>query len=164
MDPAEVMTETRDSYLKLNFPYLENLDCQQAVADILRIEPLADAGTVEGLLTFPDWRGRLVGHVLAVRKGARQFVPAMLDSLADPRGLAIVPTCAALLLGLADEMPDRWMTRLAAIDRSPFDGEVGWSLDKLTFRLGWSPTDPGEYSPNEGKDFDLHLALFRSVA
>jgi len=163
MNPAELMTAIGDSYLWLNIPDIEDSECRQKVENVIRVERLADAKTVEKLLTFEDWRERMVGHVLAIRKGPRQFVSAMLDSLAAPRGLAIVPTCAALVSGLADDEPNEWMPRLLALDRSPFEGDIGWSLDKMTFHLGWSVEDPGGYSPNDGKNFDLHLALFRWV-
>ncbi len=163
MNPDELMTEIGGSYLWLNIPDIEDSECRQEVENILCVERLATARTVAELLTFTDWRERLVGHVLAVRKGPRQFASAMLDSLADPRGYAIVPTCAALVLALADDEPDQWMRRCVAVDRSPFDGDVGWSLDKMAFHLGWSTKDPGGHSPNDGKDFYVHLALFRWV-
>ena len=161
MSPAELMTELGDSYLWLNIPDIVDPECRQKVENILDAEPLTDSATVEELLTFEDWRERVVGHVLAVRKGPRQFASAMLGSLAAPCGLATVPTCAALVLALADDNPDEWLPYCAALDRTLFDGDVGWSLDKMAFHLGWSANDPGGYSPNDGKEFDVHLSLFQ---
>ncbi len=163
MNITHLMTEIGNSYLWLNIPDIEDSECRQKVEDILRVEPLVGSQTVNELLTFEDWRGRMIGHVFAVQKGPQQFISAMLDSLADPRGLAIVPTCAALLLAFEEEQSQEWLSRITALDRSPFDGDVGWSLDKMMFHLGWSSNDPGGYGPNDGQDFAVHLALFRWV-
>jgi len=157
------MTEIGDAYVWLNIPDIDDADCQRNVGRILRVEPFADSKTVNDLIMFHDWRGRVVGHVLAIRKGPRNFAHAMIDSLASPRGLAVVPTGAALVLGLADESPEEWLSRFARLDRSPFDGDVGWSIDKMLFHLGWSPRDPGGYSPNDGRDFAVHLRLFQWI-
>ncbi|MEA1952133.1 MAG: hypothetical protein U9N87_12160 [Planctomycetota bacterium] len=163
MNSTELMTEIGDAYLWLNIPDIDDVECRRDVGRILRVEPLADSNTVNDLVTFHDWRGRMVGHVLAIRKGPRKFARAMIDSLANPHGLAIVPTCAALVLGLANEKPDEWQPHFARLDRSPFVGDVGWSVDKTVFHLGWSQEDPGGYSPNDGKDFAVHLRLFRWI-
>lgn len=100
MNPAELITELGDSYLWLNIPDIADAECRQKVENIFHAEPLIDSRTVEKLLTFEDWRERMVGHVLAVRKRPRQFAFAMFDWLAAPCCLAIVPTCARVSIGL----------------------------------------------------------------
>ncbi len=51
---------------------------------------------VTSMITGASWRERLLGLSIAMAKRPVAFIQAMLQSLRDPRGIAIVPACAAL--------------------------------------------------------------------
>jgi len=90
------MLAAGDAHLPLIRPRADDPDLQAAVKTITGLLPQVEPGVVEDLISGEDFRERLVGLVLAAKAGAGSYVPAMVASLADPRGLAIVPTLAAL--------------------------------------------------------------------
>src|ERR1041384_7836567 len=79
-------------------PDLASREDRQRIVDFLRCAPLVSKTVVEKLIRWDDWRPRLLGFALAVRKKPEAFVNAIVVSLQNPRGLAIVPGCAAIVV------------------------------------------------------------------
>jgi hypothetical protein len=112
------------------------------------------------MITGASWRERLLGVCLAMAKRPATFIEAMLQSLRDPRGIAIVPACAALavlarrgIFTMAPSFPEMF-------DRAAFDGEVGWATDKAMHVAGLRAGDVPGRGPNYGQLFDDHVEVY----
>ena len=156
------MKQTGDAYLLLND--LENLDNEELSSVLKKIRLLLEQvspSKISAFIRHEDWRPRLIGIFLVLlSQNGQQFVPDLIESLADPRGLTIVPACAALtrLISRAQmEVPD-----FSSLDREAFSGAMGWSIDKLRFHCGVGP-DPGGRCPNDEKSFEVHLKVLGKI-
>jgi hypothetical protein len=111
------------------------------------------------MITGASWRERLLGLYIAMAKQPATFIEAILQSLRDPRGIAIVPACAALAV-LARRGTFVMAPALAEMfDRTAFDGEVGWATDKAMHFAGLRADDVHGSGPNYGQTFDDHVEV-----
>ena len=100
---------------------------------------------------------------MAMSKRPGLFTEAMLQSLRDPRGISIVPACAALavlarrgIFGMSQSFADMF-------DRTAFDGEVGWAVDKAMHYAGLRAGDVPGRGPNYGQNFEDHIEFYSSI-
>jgi hypothetical protein len=80
-------------------------------------------------------------------KNPATFIEAMVKSLHDVRGISVVPTCAALAVLARRGLLDLTATFTSRIDRSAFDGEVGWAIDKAMHLAGIRAEDANGRGP-----------------
>ena len=165
MKASEIMEITGNAYLAMNRPCVKNPDTMSAVAEILAVLPKANDETISELISDgSSWRERLVGIVLAVGHGSPSFSDPIIDSFRKhPTGLAFVPAFAALAVIVRSQPSPELLQDLSTLDRTLFDGDLGWSMDKFLFHVGSSPHDPGGKSPNDAKSFEDNLEVFKMI-
>jgi len=163
MNASNVMQRVGDAYLPFNRPDFADPTLRPAITRITALAPEVDAKLIAELIAEGEsWRERLVGLVFAANSDLPAFVNPMIASLRDPRGLAIVPTCAAIAVALSQQaecMP----SQIDSLDPESFSGELGWALDNVRFHLGHACHKPQGKSPNDGKDFDTHVNLVKLI-
>lgn len=115
------------------------------------------------MITGPFWRERLLGICIAMAKDPASFVEPMLQSLRDPRGISIVPACAALAVLARRGIFGMTQTFSAMFDRQAFDGEIGWAADKAMHFAGLRGELVSERGPNYGQIFDDHIQVYSWV-
>jgi hypothetical protein len=165
MNVSELMDKAEDAYLAMNRPSVDDPATLAAVARIVALQPEVSDRTISELISNgPSWRERLVGLVLAVNRGQPSFADAIIDSFRKhPTGLAFVPAFAALVLMTGGKPSRSTLEGLSTLNRTLFDGDLGWSMDKFLFHVGCSPCDPGGMSPNDGKSFEDNLEVFKLI-
>ena len=160
MTADDIFERTQDAYLCLIHPIRQGDAYRQEIAPVIALTPSVPDELVAAMITSRDWRPRLLGLCLAMAKRPATFTEAMLQSLRDPRGIAIVPACAALTV-LARHgtftMPQSFSEMF---DRSAFDGEVGWATDKAMYFAGLRTDDVPENGPNYGQIFADHVEVY----
>ena len=159
----QVFEATEGSYLAF-IHLLDSSEVEEAVKRVVACEGRVPDSLVHELIRAADgsWRETLLGLVLASLKGPVQFAESMLAALARPRGLCLVPLGAALLVACEQGFPYS-QASARALDREPFNGEVGYALDCLehALRLGAPPTYPA--GPNDGQSFAEQCDFYRGV-
>ena len=100
---------------------------------------------------------------MSKQKQPSSFIDSMFQSLRDPRGLAIVPTCAALALLARRGVFVMQPSFAELFDRTPFDGEVGWAVDKAMRFAGLRPDDIQGHAPNDGQSFEAYVQFYESI-
>ena len=165
MKPTEVMDKVGDAYLVLNRTSVRDPMTSTAIAMIVVLQSKLSDRTISELISNgPSWRERLVGLVLATNRGSPSYIDATIDSFCkQPTGLAFVPAFAALVVMTGGKPSRALLERLGKLDRTLFDGDLGWGLDKFLFHVGCSPCDPGGMSPNDGKSFEDNLEVFKLI-
>jgi hypothetical protein len=84
----------------------------------------------------------------------------MLQSLRDPRGISIVPTCAALAVLARQGIFAMPQTFSEMFDRQVFDGEIGWATDKALHFAGLRADGISGRGPNYGQIFEDHVESY----
>ena len=84
----------------------------------------------------------------------------MLQSLRDPRGISIVPTCAALAVLARRGIYSMTQSFTEMFDRQSSDGEIGWAADKALHFAGLRADDVSGRGPNFGQVFDDHSQVY----
>ncbi len=163
MNETSIFQHTGDLYLHLIHAPPDDPELQQRLAQVAYVVPLVKDELIASLITGESWRERLLGLYLGMARQTKSFAPAMLQSLKNCRGIAIVPTCAAL--AMLARQGDFAMTDSFAemLDRSAFDGEMGWAIDKAMYFAGLRADDLPGRGPNYGQIFENHLALYNSL-
>lgn len=161
MTVEELLAATGDAYLAL-------VHLEEGVADAIpRIsacrDRVSDALIDELLCAELSWRERLLGVSLASMRGADQFFDSLVTSLYRPRGIAIVPTAAALAVAVLDLNCTYNPASTASLDRDAWDGELGFALDWLHFRIGVGNAPATALGPNFGQDFNAHFEYYRQL-
>jgi len=159
------MKSVGGAYLPLVRPRAADPTVNDAISTILALVGQVESRTISDLIIAASgsWRETIVGLVLAAGAGPRAYVPAMLTSLAKPRGLAIVPTFAVVTVSVRSSQPEGVAKDLACLDRSAFSGELGWAIDKFLFHTGIASTDVARFSPNDGAVFEHHLQVYEDI-
>jgi hypothetical protein len=147
-------------YIYLLRPDVEREEIRAAGRSVRALAPVVPAATTRELLNGTSWRERLVGLAIGVIQGPGQFTGDIVDSLRSPRGLAIVPSAAALVLAARESGAADLPTEVATLNRSAFEGTVGWALDMARFLLGASDYNPGGTSPYYGIRIEEHLSFY----
>jgi hypothetical protein len=160
MSEDDIFERTKDAYLCLIHPVRRDDTYRQEIAPVVALAPSVPDELVAAMITAAGWRERLLGLCLAMAKRPASFIDSMVQSLRDPRGIAIVPVCAALTV-LARRgtftMPQSFSEMF---DRSAFDGEVGWATDKATHLAGLRTDDVPGRGPNYGQIFEDHVEVY----
>jgi len=160
MTEDEVLAHAGKAYLALI--HLEG-GAQEAAGVILACEGEVADAVVSGLLVGASWRERLIGLVLACGRGLVPFCDDLLSAMRDLRGISIVPTTAALSVGIADLGYEYSPDQTSTLDRDAFDGEVGFALDHLHHVIGKGEPPAESSGPNYGQVFKDHRAFYAKL-
>jgi hypothetical protein len=163
MDADAVMEHLGRGYPSFLRPDTFDPENVQAVQRLRRVASTIDDDTVSRLINGQSWRERLVGLYLAAMRGADRFSASIIQSLRDPRGLAIVPACAAISIALRHQRATDWEKPLGELDVGAFSGELCWGLAKLRWALKWADMDPGDLSSNDGMDVEEHVRFYEEA-
>ena len=159
MTEADIFDQTKGAYLQLVHPTRQRDGYGVEIASVVALAASAPENLVAAMLVGASWRERLLGLCLAMAKRPAVFVEPMLDSLREPRGIAIVPACAVLAVlakrGIAELPP----SMAGDFQREAFDGEIGWAIDKALHYAGLRPDDLPGRGPNYGQVFEDHVQL-----
>jgi len=163
MSEEEIMQETKGAYLCLIHPIRRDDAYRQEIAPVVALAPAVSDQLVATMIAGADWRGRILGLCIGMAKRPATFIEPVLRSLRDPRGIAIVPACAVLAV-LARRssfvMPQSFSE---TIDRTAFDGEVGWAMDKAMHFAGSRTEDVPGRGPNYGQIFEDHVQAYSYI-
>jgi len=160
MTEDDLFHQTKGAYLCLIHPVREDHIYREEIARVAAIASSVPEMLVAAMIKGAGWRERLLGLALAMAKKPEMFIEPMLQSLRDPRTVAIVPACAALAVyaqGGIFTMPESFSEMF---DRSAFDGEVGWATDKAMRCAGLRADDVPGRGPNYGQVFEDHVEVF----
>ena len=150
-------------YLCLIHPILKDNTYRQEISPILAVVPHVQNAEIAALIIGNSWRERLIGFVLATATRPENFVKLILQSLQNPRGIAVVPACALLSI-----LAEKNLFKIESIhsnnfDRTVFDGELGWAIDKILFHAGLRTDDISGRGPNYGQIFEDHREVYRWI-
>ena len=161
MTAEKIMEQAGTAYLCLIHPILKDNTYRQEISPILAVVPHVQNAEIATLIIGVSWRERLVGFVLAMATQPEDFVKPILQSLQNPRGIAIVPACALLSI-LAEKNLFKTADILSNnFDRTAFDGELGWAIEKILFQAGLRTDDISGRGPNYGQIFEDHREVYR---
>jgi hypothetical protein len=160
MSEHDIFQQTGDAYLCFVHPLLEDDTCRKEMASVIALAPSVPDDVVTSMITGASWRERLLGTCLAMAKLPTSFVEPMLQSLRDPRGISIVPTCAALAVLARCGSFAMPQTFSEMFDRQVFDGEIGWATDKATYYAGLRADHFPGCGPNYGQIFEDHMQVY----
>lgn len=160
MSEDDIFEQTKDAYLCLIHPKRQDCVYRQEIAAAVALASSVPDELVAGTITNRGWRERLIGLCMGASKRPAIFVEPILQSLLDPRGIAIVPACAALGVfarrGIY-KMPDSFRQMFIC---DAFDGEVGWAAHKAMHVAGLLANDIPGRGPNYGQIFDDHVEVY----
>ncbi len=162
MTESELIRKTKDAYLELVHPASEDYEHSQSIVTLLDLAPTVSDDVVSSMIAGPSWRERLLGLSIAMTKERQpaSYIENMFQSLRDPRGLAIVPTAAALA-SLARRGAFTMTPSFGEqFDHNIFSGEVGWAVTKAMHFAGLISDDAVGVAPNNGQVFEDHLQLY----
>ena len=160
MSADEIFKKTEGAYLCLIHPVRSNDTYRKEIAPAIALAPSVADELLAAMITSAGWRERLLGICIAMSKKSGVFVEAMVQSLRDPRGIAIVPTCAALAVLARTGVFAMPISFGDQFDRTAFDGEVGWAVDKAMHFAGLRPDDVPGRGPNYGQIFEDHAEVY----
>lgn len=160
MTAADVFEQTGDAYLRLIHPNRSGDAYRQEIAPAIALAPDVPDGVVASMITGASWRERLLGLCLAMARRPAGFVEPMVHSLRVPKGIALVPACAALAVLARRGMFSMPPSFSLSFDRKVFDGELGWATDKAMHFAGLRADDPPGRGPNYGQIFDDHVQVY----
>src|SRR6266498_4006131 len=125
MSEGDIFEQTKGAYLCLIHPILRDDTYRQEIAPVVALASSVPDELVAAMITGAPWRERLLGLCIAMAKRPATFIEAMLQSLRDPRGIAIVPACAALAVLARRGVFTMAHSFSEMFDRTAFDGEIG---------------------------------------
>lgn len=165
MTEEEIFKQTKGAYIGLLHPLDKNEEFGGYVKTLIALAPKVSNEVIQAMLAGSSWRERLLGNCMAMTREdvPESFVENMLQSLRDPRCLSVVPTCAALAL-LAQRGIFKMTPAFGTMfDRSVFNGELGWAVDKAMFFCGLRSEDVSGNAPNDGQTFEDHVRFYQSL-
>ena len=160
MSENDIFEQTKGAYLCLIHPIRRDDTYRQEIASVVLLASSVPDELVAAMITGASWRERLLGLCLAMAKRPGKFIEAMLQSLRDPRGIAIVPACAALAVLARRGIFTMEHSFSEMYDRTAFDGEVGWASDKAMYIAGLRAGDVPGRGLNYGQNFDDHVEVY----
>lgn len=163
MSEDDIFKQTKDAYLCLIHPVRQGDDYGQEIASVIALAPSVSDELVAAMIAGSSWRERLLGLCMAMSKRPATFTEAMLQSVRDPRGISIVPACAALAVLARRGVYGMSRSFAEMFDRTAFDGEVGWATDKAMHFAGLRAEDVPGRGPDYGQIFDDHSEFYRSI-
>jgi hypothetical protein len=163
MSEDDIFHQTKDAYLCLIHPVRRDEAYRQEIASVIALAPSVPDELIAAMISGVSWRERLLGLCMAMSKQPEMFTEAMLQSLRDPRGISIVPACAALAVLTRRGVFQMSQSFAEMFDRSAFDGEVGWATDKAMHFAGLRAEDVPGRGPNYGQIFEDHVEVYSST-
>jgi len=163
MSEEDIFNQTNGAYLCLIHPIRRDESYRQEIAPVLALASSVPDELVAAMITGVSWRERLLGLCIAMAKQPATFIGAMLQSLRDPRVIAIVPTCAALAVLARRGIFTMPQTFSEMLDRAAFDGEIGWAADKAMRVAGLRTEDVLGRGPNYGQIFEDHVEVYNWI-
>ncbi len=160
MSADDIFDQTKDAYLCLIYPIREDDSYRQELAPVMALAQSVPDELVVALITGASWRERLLGLCMAMARQSTTFVGAMLQSLRDPRGIAVVPVCAALAVLARKGVFPMTASFGKTFDHASFDGELGWAIEKAKYVAGLRADDVPGNGPNYGQNFDAHVEVY----
>lgn len=160
MNADDIFDQTKGAYLCLIHPIRRDDTYRKEIALVVVLAASVPDELVAAMITGASWRERLLGLCLAMAKRPATFVEAMLQSLRDPRGIAIVPTCAVLAVLARRGIFTMAQSFSEMFDRAALDGEIGWATDKAMYFAGLRTYDVPGCGPNYGQIFDDHVEVY----
>lgn len=154
------MEKTEGAYLCLIHPVMRERTYQREIAPVIELSPAVSDELITAMITGASWRERLLGLCMAMAKGGEAFVEPMLQSLRDPRGISIVPTCAALTVLAKSSGFVMPISFPEMFDKRVFDGEIGWATENAMHCVGLRAEDVPGRGPNYGQTFEDHIQVY----
>jgi hypothetical protein len=159
----DIFDGTGQAYLRMIHPVRKGNAYRQEIAPVLGLSSSVPDELVSSMIVGSGWRERLLGVCMGMAKGPVAFIDPMLRSLREPRGIVIVPTCAALAVLARRGLLDISQLSAAAFDRSAFDGELGWAVDKARHFAGAELQVSEGRGPNYGQVFDDQAEMYEWI-
>jgi hypothetical protein len=163
MTAEKVMEQTGAACLCLIHPILRNNAYRQEISPLLAVVPHVQNAEIATLIIGNSWRERLAGFTLAMATQPEGLVKQILQSLQNPRGIAIVPACALLSILAEKNLFQTEAIHSNNFDRTVFDGELGWAIDKIMFHAGLRTDDVLGHGSNYGQIFEDHREVYRWI-
>jgi hypothetical protein len=163
MSEADIFDLTKSAYLCLIHPVLRDDTYRQEIAPVIGLAPSVPDELIASMITGAGWRERLLGISLGMAKRPASFAQPMLQSLRDPRGISVVPTCAALAVLARSGIFAMTQTFSEMFNRQVFDGEIGWATDKAMHFAGLRADDVSGRGPNYRQVFDDHIQVYNWI-
>jgi hypothetical protein len=160
MRVEDIFDQTKGAYLCLIHPVLRDHAYRQEIAPVIALAPSVPDEVISAMIVGPSWRERLLSLCMAMTKRPATFVEPMVQSLRDPRGISIVPACAALAVLARGRLYAMTLSFGEKFDRQIFDGEIGWATDKAKHFSGLCTEDVSGHGPNYGQNFDDHVQVY----
>jgi hypothetical protein len=160
MREEDIFNQTKGAYLCLIHPIRRDDIYRQEIAPVVALAPSVPNELVAAMVAGSSWRERLLGVCLAMASQPVEFIEPMLQSLRDPRGIAIVPMCAALSVLARRNTFTMSKSFSALFDRSAFNGAIGWATDKAMHVAGIRTEDVPGRGPNYGQIFEDHIEVY----
>jgi hypothetical protein len=160
MSEDDIFEQTKDAYLCLVHPSRRDDAYRQEIAPAIALASSVPDEIVATMITAAGWRQRLLGLCFAMAKRPATFTEAMLQSLRDPREIAIVPACAALAVLARRGTFTMAQSFSEMFDRTAFDGEVGWATENAMHVAGLRTQAVPESGPNCGQIFADHVEVY----
>lgn len=160
MSEDDILRLTKGAYLCLVHPIRRDDVYRHEIAPVVALASSVPDELVTAMITGACWRERLVGLCLAMSKRPANFIEAMLQSLRDPRAIAIVPTCAALAVLARRDVFTMPQSFAEMFDRDAFDAEVGWATDQAMHFAGLRTEAVSGRGPNCGQIFCDHVEVY----
>jgi hypothetical protein len=160
VNESDIFERTKGAYLCLVHPSLPCDAYRQEISPVIALAPAMSDPLIVDLIKHAGWRERILGICIGMAKHPVTFIDPILQSLKNPRGIAIVPACAAL--AVLARRGSFAMTRSFsdAFERTAFDGEVGWAMDKAMHFAKLRSEDVQGRGPNYGQSFEDHVAVY----
>lgn len=160
MSEDDIFQQTRGAYLCLIHPARRDDTYRREIAPVIALAPSVPDELIAAMIVGVSWRERLLGLCMAMSKRSAIFTDAMLQSLRDLRGISIVPACAALAVLSRRSVFAIPQSFAEMFDRTAFDGELGWAIDKVMHHVGLRTEDVLGCGPNSGQIFEGHVEVY----
>jgi hypothetical protein len=161
MTEGEFFERTKSAYM--SFIHLE-YNVSESLASIYDCEPSISNDLIRKLVLGESWRERLLGLVLASKRGYPHFYNDMLASLHDVRGISTVPMSAVLSIAVKEMGCKYTADMTSTLDPTAMDGEIGFALDHLHHAIGLGPKPLQLRGPNYGQPFAIHRAFYLDLS
>lgn len=163
MTAQELAEATGDLYLALIRPRLDDADFQSSLDTLRAVRPSCDSALALQLIATRSWRDRLLGFALAALLKDHSLSEGVTDVFAHPTGISIVPA-GAYLVAHYETSPHAFPAiDFTRFDRDSFDGEVGWTVDRVQQAIAGNRLCWNELAPNYGQNMGDHVKLFRAL-
>lgn len=163
MTPEQLFEATGDLYLRLIRPNVRDPKLDLALRELRKLRSACDGNLARELIKAGDWRERLLGFALAAILNEYSLSADVAETFANPRGLTIVPAGALLIAHHAISPETFPVIDFTRFDPSLFDGELGWTVDRVRASILDHPNNIEGLSPCNAQDMNAHLTLHKRL-